>query len=273
MKLKITIEYAGETFSGWQFQPNQKTVQGELERALEIFLRSQAKKAGVEQPATPNILGSGRTDSGVHALGQVASFTWPEGFPFEKEKVLAGLNAITARELVVRELEEVPDSFDARLSPHIKCYTYRLLLRAEAGLKSYREGYFQNRAWCVEKSLDIAAMARAARLLEGQHDCASFRAKDCSAKTTVRTILKSEIARISDDEVLYLAYGKGFLKHMIRIVVGTLVEVGRGERSVESFKETLEACDRARAGQTAPPHGLTLQWVKYIEDDFWKVAQ
>lgn len=261
MKIQLVVEYPGDAFSGWQAQINQpelRTVQGELERALQIFFLSESKKTGVAFTSGDRILvtGSGRTDAGVHALGQVASFAWPPQFCFHAERLRAALNGITAPELVIHLVQEQGDEFDARFAQHEKCYAYRLLLR------DTRAGYFQGRAWCVSPRT-VAPMIEAARLFCGQHDFSSFRAKDCTASSTLRTLYVSELTRISEDELQYWVQGKGFLKQMIRIIVGTLVEVGKGKLSAKDIPRIIAARDRALAGPSAPACGLTLRWVRY----------
>lgn len=263
MKIQLVVEYPGHAFSGWQAQVNQpelRTVQGELERALQIFFLSEAKKNGVVFSSDERILviGSGRTDAGVHALGQVASFAWPVQFAFDAERLRAALNGITMPELVIHQVQEQDDGFDARFAQHEKCYVYRLMLR------DTRAGYFQGRVWCVYP-LKVAPMIEAARRFCGQHDFSSFRAKDCTASSTIRTLIISELTRVSNDELQYWVQGKGFLKQMIRIIVGTLVEVGRGKLSVDDISRIIAARDRGLAGPSAPACGLTLRWVRYGE--------
>jgi len=256
MNIRITCEYSGEVFSGWQFQPKAATVQGELENALIVFTRSQAKRLRLPPPERIIVYGSGRTDAGVSAKAQVANFVIPDELKIDLMRLQDGLNALTPRELVIKKIEEVGETFNARLSPHIKCYSYKMVLR------EYSAGYYKNRAWCVGNRLNIAKMIVEARKLKGQHDFASFRSKDCMAKTTVRTIFSSEIVRVSDEELVYIACGKGFLKNMIRIVVGTLVEIGKG--NIDSIDAILRGQDRSKAGITAPACGLTLEWVRYL---------
>jgi len=263
VKVKLTVEYAGEDFAGWQRQPGQQTVQASLEDALQIFLRGEAKKTGSHFDRRIEIMGSGRTDSGVHARGQVASFSWPEEFPVPDYRLKDALNAITPEGIIVRSLEQESDDFDARHSPHIKCYSYRLIYRGGEQHAARFTPYERNRVWCITRPLDLEQMIRAARLLEGQHDFQSFRARDCSAKSTVRTVLRSELVRVADDELRYFIVGKGFLKQMVRIVVGTLVELGIHGEPASKMEEILLSKERTRAGKTAPANGLTLEWVTY----------
>lgn len=264
MKVKLTLEYPGERFSGWQIQPDlptgKLTVQGELERALKIYLDSLAKKSAITLSEKIVIMGSGRTDAGVHARGQVASFTWPSELEFDGARLQESLNGITVPELIIRNCDSISDDFDARLSPHIKCYCYRFLLRSEF------EGLSFMRAWRVRPDLNVAEMVRAARYFQGQHDFSSFRAQDCTAKTTERTILVSQVARINSEELAFVVHGKGFLKQMIRIMAGTLMEVGSGKRNACDMPALIESRNRQLAGETAPAHGLYLEWVNYSAD-------
>jgi tRNA pseudouridine38-40 synthase len=259
VKVRLLLEYAGEAFHGWQEQPNQTTVQGTLSEALTTLLTSLAKRNGVAAPEIPHIQGSGRTDAGVHARGQVASFTWPASIPLDVPRLFLSLNAITPRALSILKVEQADDDFDARFSPHLKCYCYRIIQRRAA------EGLRYKRAWRVSWPLNLTTMIAAAKHFEGQHDFSSFRAADCSAETTIRTVLRSEIVRSAEDEICYFVYGTGFLKQMIRIMTGTLVDVGRGIRGPDDIPAIIEARDRTRAGLTAPPDGLTMEWVRYLD--------
>jgi len=207
------------------------------------------------------VVGSGRTDAGVHARGQVANFRWPDEVPFELHRCKAALNALTGDDLAVVDIEQVPEDFDARRSAHIKCYSYRILLRP------FSYGLDFGRAWYVRgNELDLAPMILAAHYFRGQHDFSGFRALDCEATTTERTMLSSELTRISRDLLVYSVIGKGFLKQMVRIMVGTLVEVGQGRIDPDTVAEILAAPDRTRAGKTAPAYGLLLDWVRYGND-------
>ena len=256
MKVKLTLEYNGSGFHGWQKQndrPDLVTVQGELEEALQTFL-----KPLVETEVEPiPITASGRTDKGVHARAQVASFTWPLGLEFDPERLKSALNGITKKELTVLKVEAEKDDFDARLTPHRKQYSYRILIGAE------HEGLLEGLAIRSGGPLDVASMIKAARYFVGTHDFSSFRSTDCTAKTTERIILVSELTRISERELVYSVQGKGFLMHMVRIIVGTLLEVGRGKILAEQIPEIIALKDRNKAGPTAPPQGLYLDWVKY----------
>lgn len=236
-------------------------MQGSLESALEVIFRSDGKKLGIEVPEIPEVIGSGRTDAGVHARGQVCNFIWPDKFPFVESRVKEALNALTPPGLIVRQIEEAPADFNARLTPHLKQYSYRILYRGEQTRAPRFTPYENLRVWCITHPLNLKGMILGARVLEGQHDFQCFRAKDCAAKTTIRTVVRSELVRVSDEELIYFIEGKGFLKQMVRIIVGTLVELG--DQGPEEMLRILGAKNRELAGQTAPACGLALEWVSY----------
>jgi len=219
-------------------------VQLRLEEALAVVL------GGVEL----RVIASGRTDSGVHALGQVVSFrTTVERAP---QKMRDGLNAHLPPDIACLDARPVAPEFHAQRSAVGKLYRYRL--RVANSRSALRHG----RVWASRYTLDIAAMDRAARRLVGEHDFASFRAAGCSATTSVRRIQRASVVAV-DDEIWIELYGSGFLRHMVRIVVGSLVDVGRGRRAPSWFGELLELRDRQQAGRTAPAHGLYLVRVDY----------
>ncbi len=257
MKLKIIVEYDGRGFAGWQRQTGVLTVQEELERAFGLLASSWAKRSGGEWEKPFTVIGSGRTDSGVHAKAQVANVIWPDSVPFEIGRLKKALNGITVPELSVLSLEVVDPAFDARSMARLKQYSYRLSLRDT--LPALDRG----RVWRVGALPNLEGMLRGSRMLVGRHSFAGFRAGDCSAKTTMRTIHVSELTRTDGDELLYTIQGNGFLKQMVRIIVGTLVTIGWGRADAELIAEILAEGDRTKAGRTAPPDGLYLDWVRY----------
>jgi tRNA pseudouridine38-40 synthase len=261
MRILLTIEYLGSAFSGWQKQANAITIQEELERAINVYFNSLAKKTHFLEPISYiNLQGSGRTDAGVHARGQTADFLVPAGLKFELGEVLIALNGIVNKNIVIKQVQIVADDFNSRLTPHIKCYSYRLLLRSEHLVLDKGLG------WLAGNKLDIKSMLVAAKLFCGKHDFCAFRAADCNSRTTVRTIEQSELVRINDEVLQYFVVGRGFLKQMARIMVGTLVAVGRRKKTVEAVAELLakgRELGRAAAGETVPACGLCLEWVKY----------
>jgi tRNA pseudouridine38-40 synthase len=237
--ISLTIEYDGTDFIGWQVQPGQRSVQGELERALET-LHGQPLR----------VTASGRTDSGVHALGQVVSFVPPVERPLKA--YTHGLNAMLPHDMAVKQVDVRPEGFDARRWSRGKVYRYTVFngrVRSPLHLRT---------SWQVYPPLDVAAMQQAAPSLLGTHDFSAFRASDCEAKTTVRVMRRVDVAGSAGGLLTVEVEATAFLKHMVRNVVGTLVEVGMGVRTVESVGETLRSLDRKLAGRTAPAQGLCL---------------
>lgn len=242
---RITIAYDGAPYVGWQRQPTGPSVQGLIEEAL----------AELDGRAV-TVHGAGRTDAGVHALGQVASFSLVRDTT--ADVVVRALNNKLPLEIRVREAEEVPASFHARFSAKTKTYRYRIL-NADV-LDPFERAY----AWHVLGRLDVAAMAEAARMVEGLHDFAAFQGVGGKTGSTAREILTSEIVAGSQSGLLtYDVTGKGFLRHMVRAIVGTLVEIGRGRQRPGWIRDVIASRDRVQAGQTAPAHGLFLVSVDY----------
>ena len=243
MNVKLTLEYDGTHYHGWQVQANCISIQAVLEKAVSTFI-------GVPTHVT----GSGRTDAGVHALGQVANFfTDKEYLPY---RLLRGLNALTPRDITVKDVKMVADHFDARRDGRSRLYEYLILNR------STPSPFHRNRAWHIHEALDFDAMAKAIECLIGEHDFSSFRAANCDALHPVRTIYQSRLEQ-RGDLLVFTIEGTAFLRHMVRNIVGTLADVGRGIRTPEWFGELLDARDRTKAGYTAPPDGLYLVEVKY----------
>jgi tRNA pseudouridine38-40 synthase len=241
--IKLTLEYDGTDYVGWQVQPNGRSIQAELERALSKLLKEPVK-----------VTGAGRTDSGVHARGQVASFTTARAVPLRA--FVAGVSALLPRDIAVVDAEEREPGFDARRSARGKIYRYRIVNRpVRAPLE---------RRWCWEifRPLDVDAMSRAAGALVGRHDFSAFRASDCEAATTVREVRRLEVGREGERLVIEIE-ATAFLKHMVRNIVGTLAEVGLGKRQPGSVEQVLASRDRTLAGVTAPAHGLCLEKVFY----------
>jgi len=251
--LKLTISYDGTRFVGWQRQAEGVSVQGLLEDALARF-----------EGAPVAVHGAGRTDAGVHALGQVASVRLTSAHPIDA--VGRGLNASLPPDVRVTDVQEVTEEFHARFSARSK--TYRYQLRNATTVSPFERAY----VWHVPEALDLDAMRTAAHALVGTHDFAAFRSTGSDTKGTVRTITRSEL---SADEVGgwphtstgrligYEVSGDGFLRHMVRAIVGTLVEIGRGQRSAASIAALVAGGSRSQAGITAPPQGLFLVRVVY----------
>lgn len=243
MNIKLTVEYDGTNYCGWQTQPNGASVQSVLEQAVSTFLGIPTR-----------VIGSGRTDAGVHALGQVVNFFGDCNF--ELHRLIRGLNALTPLDVTIKEAEIVPDAFDARRDGRSRIYKYYILNR------STPSPFHLNRAWHVHERLDLEAMREAIGCLSGEHDFSSFRAAGCEAAQPIRRVYRNSLER-RGDSLIYTIEATAFLRHMVRNIVGTMVEVGRGARNAESVKKLLEARDRTKAGVTAPPHGLFLVKVNY----------
>jgi len=243
VNIKLTVEYDGTNYHGWQTQPRGETIQSVLEKAVSTFLGTPTR-----------ITGAGRTDAGVHALGQVANFS--SAREFDRHRIQRGLNALTPDDITIKAVEIVPDSFDARRDGRSRIYEYRLLNRPAPS------PFYLTTAWHVHDPLDTEAMRDAIRCLEGEHDFSSFRAAGCDAAHPVRKVYRTSLDR-RGDLLVFTIEATAFLRHMVRNVVGTFIEVGRGLRTSQSFTELLEARDRTKAGPTAPAHGLFLVEVKY----------
>jgi tRNA pseudouridine38-40 synthase len=245
--LRLTIEYDGTDLQGWQLQPRGRTVQGELESALRRLL-------GVDVRPT----GAGRTDSGVHALGQVASLRLAPSQLLPLRAFVQGLNGLLPPDVAVRKAEWAGDDFDARRRAKGKLYRYRILHG------STRSPTNRRTHWVIHRKLSVSAMRLAASHFIGTHDFAAFRAANCEAKTTRRRILRFEVSgEDAPGEVIIDVLGTAFLKHMVRNLVGTLVDVGSGRRRPADMGALLHSRDRRKSGPTAPAHGLTLCSVFY----------
>jgi tRNA pseudouridine38-40 synthase len=249
--LKLTLAYDGTRFVGWQRQPNGESVQGLLEAALEEF-----------EGAAIAVHGAGRTDAGVHASGQVASVCLE--CPHDCATLARGLNARLPPDIRVILIEEAPPGFHARFSARSKTYRYLIANTPTAGL--FERAY----VWHLREPLNLEAMSLAARAVEGTHDFSAFQSAGSDTSGTVRTIAHSAFRHLdprseflSEGVIAYEITGDGFLRHMVRAIVGTLVEVGRGWRTVDSMMELVAGETRSAAGATAPPHGLFLVRVDY----------
>lgn len=241
-RIKLTVEYDGTNYAGWQRQENGVTVQQLIEENIQKVTGERV-----------SLQGSGRTDSGVHALGQVAHFDTGARMP--AEKFAYALNAGLPSDIRVIRSEEAEPGFHARFSAKRKHYRY-VINNAE-----HASAIFRNTELHVHKKLDVPAMTEAARALTGTHDFSAFKAAEC-ALDPVRTIYLSEIT-IEDNRVVYDVVGSGFLYNMVRIIAGTLIEIGKGKLAAKDMKAILESADRGKAGPTAPAKGLTLVSVDY----------
>ncbi len=245
-RLLLTLEYDGTDFNGWQLQAEGRTVQGALEEAVRRITGERVR-----------VCGAGRTDAGVHAEGQTAHFDTESDL--EPARIKGALNHYLPQDVSVLDCRQVPHQFDAQRSATSKLYRYRILTSGPR--RPLRERYVLRR-W---QPLDAEAMARCAALLEGEHDFTSFASEHATVQSCVRRVVRSELVE-SGDELHYFIEGDGFLYNMVRVIVGTLIEVGRGQMGEEEFADALAARDRTAAGPTAAARGLTLVRVNYPDD-------
>lgn len=243
--LKLTVAYDGTRFCGWQRQDNGPTIQAALEDAFLPLL-------GV----TPVVHGAGRTDAGVHALGQVASVETDTPHPVAA--IQRALNIRLDPDIRVLAVDAMPRGFHARFDAIGKTYRYRLATPAVVSPFAHRY------VWHVPQRLDAAAMQAAAHQLLGRHDFSAFQSTGSEVADPIRTLSRIDVRR-QDDELLVDVHGDGFLRHMVRAIVGTLVDVGAGRRAPASLPALLASRDRGQAGDTAPARGLTLVSVDYPE--------
>lgn len=246
--LLFTIEYDGSRYHGWQRQPDLPTVQGTLEKAMTRLFAIPVE-----------IQGTSRTDAGVHALGQRASFSGDFGIP--TDRILFALNNMLPEDIRVTEVREMPEGFHARHDARGKTYRYQIKNSPD------RNVFDRNYYYHIREPLDVPAMQEAARFLTGTHDFKGFQASGGEEKpSTVRTIHGLEVTG-EGPVVTITVTGDGFLYNMVRIITGTLVEVGLGRRKPGEIRDVLASGDRSRAGHTAPPQGLALVRVYYDEQE------
>jgi tRNA pseudouridine38-40 synthase len=242
--IKLLIEYDGTNYQGWQIQPKGPTIQGILEEKLGLL---------TGQPV--QLFGSGRTDSGVHALGQVAHFKTQS--QMDIRTIQRALNSLLPPDIVIQKAEEVDEGFHARKHSKSKIYEYRILNR------NLRSAFHRGYVWYMPQKLNLAEMKKATQSLVGEHDFSAFRTVGSSTRTTVRRVVRAEWKRGRDGLLCFEIEANGFLKQMVRSIIGTLVEIGKGRRKAMEFQRILESKDRRKAGPTAPAHGLFLKEVKY----------
>lgn len=242
-RFRLLLEYDGGGFCGWQRQSGPPSVQESLETAL-----TRLCGHGV------TVVGAGRTDTGVHALGQVAHFDTSRPRPVQELK--KALNALTPRGIAILAVTEAEEGFHARFSARYREYLYRMNDRQEPPVLDL------DRVWHLHGRVDAAAMATAAAVLLGEHDFSAFRAAACQAKSPVKQVQRVEVSR-TGDEIRLVIGANAFLHHMVRNITGSLVKVGRGEWSAADFQRILENRDRTKAGATAPPQGLYFVKVGY----------
>lgn len=242
--LKLVIEYDGTHYQGWQVQRHAPTIQGIIEEKLEILTGEKI-----------HLIGSGRTDAGVHALGQVANFKTESQLGVGS--IQKALNHLLPYDIVIMSVEETYDRFHARKDSKSKVYEYRILNQ------DLRSVFLHGYAWHIPQKLNLSEMKNATRLLIGEHDFSAFRTVGSSTRTCVRRVIQAQWKNPLDGLICFEIEANGFLKQMVRSMVGTLVEVGKGKIDQEEFRKILESNDRKKAGPTAPAHGLFLKEVKY----------
>ena len=240
--IKITIQYNGKNYCGWQKQNNSPGIQGTIEKAIFDITREEVK-----------ITGSGRTDAGVHALGQVANFKTNSQIPVDR--IPNALNAKLPKDISIVKAEEVDEDFHSRYSAKKKTYRYQVYNSL------YRSPIYADISYPVKYDLDIDKMKKEAKSLIGTYDFKGFMSSGSSVIDTVRTIYNIEVSK-SEDLIIIEIEGNGFLYNMVRIIAGTLVDIGRG-RITEKMSTIIESKSRSMAGHTAPAHGLFLKKVDY----------
>lgn len=241
--IKLTIEYDGKEFGGWQKQPNKLNIQGEIEKAIENITGEKVE-----------LIASGRTDAGVHALGQVANFKTNSNMPIEKIPI--AINSQVKKSIRIHDAEEVDERFHSRYNCKKKTYRY-IIDNSKYGTAIYR-----NISFHVPIQLNVEEMKKAIKFFEGEHDFKAFKSSGTSSKNSVRTIYSANIITEGPNIGIELT-GNGFLYNMVRIISGTLVEVGLGKIKAEDIPLIIESKDRNKAGKTLPPQGLMLVNVVY----------
>lgn len=241
--IKLTIQYDGSDYSGWQIQPGKRTIQGLLTEAIQNLIGGEVR-----------LFGTSRTDAGVSALGQVGLVQIDS--PIPTENLAKALTDRLPLDIAVTEAVEVPQGFDLMGSVKSKLYRYTIFTGLNRPILQIRH------CWHLPEKLDIAAMAEAAKLLTGKKDFKSFASAADNRESSVRTIFRCDVT--GEGDWIYIEVeGDGFLYNMVRNIVGTLVEVGKGKWKPEKIKQILKAKDRTKAGPIAPPEGLCLMWIKY----------
>ena len=241
--IKLTIEYDGKDFNGWQKQPNKLNIQGTIEQAIKMVTNKDIE-----------LIASGRTDAGVHALGQVANFKTNSKIPIDKIPV--AINSNLKKSIRIKSAEEVEERFHSRLTCKRKTYRY-IINNSFEGTAIYR-----NLETHIPIKLDVYKMQKAIKFFEGEHDFKAFKASGTSSKSSIRTIYEGNVYE-KEDRIYIELTGNGFLYNMVRIISGTLVDVGMGKILPEEIQEIIKEGKRERAGKTLPPQGLYLVKVEY----------
>ena len=241
--IKLTIEYDGKDFNGWQKQPNKLNIQGEIERAIENITGEKVE-----------LIASGRTDAGVHAMGQVANFKTSSNISIEKIPI--AINSQVKNSIRIQKAEEVDEKFHSRYNCKKKTYRYVI------DNSKYGSAIYRNISYHIPMKLNVDEMKKAIKYFEGEHDFKAFKSSGTSSKSSVRTIYSANIVTEGTNIGIDLT-GSGFLYNMVRIIVGTLVDVGLGKIKVDDIPKIIESKDRTKAGKTLPPQGLMLLSVEY----------
>ena len=242
--IKLTIEYDGKDFNGWQKQPNKLNIQGTIEQAIKIVTGEEV-----------DLIASGRTDAGVHAFGQVANFKTNSNIPIDK--IAIALNSNLKKSIRIISAEEVDERFHSRLTCKKKTYRYVI------NNSEFSSAIYRNLETHIPQKLNVEKMREAAKYFEGEHDFKAFKASGTSSKSSVRTIYEAEVIEMPNNRIYIELTGNGFLYNMVRIIAGTIVDVGVRKIEPEDIKKIIEAKDRNLAGKTLPPNGLYLVNVEY----------
>jgi tRNA pseudouridine38-40 synthase len=242
--IRLVVSYDGTRYHGWQRQKNGLAIQAVIEECLQLMTQFPVK-----------LLASGRTDAGVHALNQVCNFKTPSQIPVDA--FLRGLNALLPQDILIKNVADVPLEYHSRYQAKSKTYEYRILNRQNPDI------FRRNALWHIRFPLQLEKMTECLSVLEGTHDFSAFKSSGSANKDPVRNILKASMEKDKDGVLRIAIEGNGFLRHMVRNIVGTLVEAGSGRMAAKRFEEVLESGDRRLAGRKAPPQGLFLMEVKY----------
>ena len=246
-RVKLIVAYDGTNYHGWQTQPNAVTIEEVLNHHLSELLKEEIK-----------VIGASRTDAGVHALGNVAVFDTSARMP--ADKISYALNTRLPEDIRIQDSCGVPSDFHPRFQKTTKTYEYRILNRR------FPDPTRRLNSFYYYYPLDVVKMQEASLYLVGEHDFKSFCCVRTDAESTVRTVCSLDVNK-EEDEIHITISGNGFLYNMVRIIAGTLIQVGKGKYEPKYIRQMLEACDRTQAGQTAPPQGLTLMKIEYLDEE------
>ena len=242
--IRLILEYDGTRYHGWQRQKNDTTIQSLIEDSI-----------GIMTGESVTLIGSGRTDAGVHALGQVCNFITRSGI--DPESMRSGLNSLLPNDIFIRQADYMPLDFHSRYSAKSKTYEYRVWNGKEPNI------FLRDYSWHVRDNLDLDGMRRCVSLLIGKHDFSSFKSSGSGSRDPVREMVYADL-HCPEQSVLYFTFeADGFLRHMIRNILGTVIDVGKGKINFDEFEKIFQSKDRRNAGIKAPPQGLFLKFVRY----------